>query len=370
VHGVPKVSEVFLSYLRKCENVDVDIYCISDDVADVTSVDTSFGRVVYIPGTRSIVTGNLALLGVFRCAAKLISGRYDVIHAQPPVENFIAAAISHTATLYTLHGIILREYAGVSKREWWRWAAGLLREACFLISVRYASRGVAIADYIQSYIATRSSARFHRIPNPIEPVYSQIKPPTWNALRIICVGTVSRRKNQFTLLQACKILREAGIEFSCKIVGQPLDAWDICKTFVRENRMEDVVNLTGAVSAEDVVAAYEWSNVVVLPSLAESAPLSLAQGMLCGRLCIGANSGGTPEILGYGEYGLIFEPNNPQMLAELLQQTGREMTRGSEHALVGKAHAEQVYSCASVIAQTVELYRGIVAERGSWSNIV
>lgn len=359
VHGVPRVSEVFLQAIASEQAVAIDVYVISDAVTGRVEIKGKRGKIVYFPSRRGWGTANIGLLGAYRCLKELMQGEYDIVHAQPPVENFLVAMFSGRATILTLHGLILREYAGITFSEWWRWASGGLREAICLMALQQVRTCISIARYISDYVSVRGRGRSLIIPNPVEAAYGSLDPACWDGLRIICVGTVSRRKNQLSLIKACKLLKENGIRLSCRIVGQPLDAWNECTAFVREQRLEDVVEFTGAVSNNEVLAAYNWANIVVLPSLAESSPLSIAQGMIAGRLCIGANSGGIPEILGDGQYGVLVRPNDVSDLAEKIAHCLRAPHRSEALAAVGCAYARRHFSLQAVVGKTMQVYMGV-----------
>lgn len=56
--------------------------------------------------------------------------------------------------------------------------------------------------------------------------------------------------------------------------------------------------------------------VYVLPSRSETFSLGCLEAMAMGKAIVGTDAGGTPEMLGYGEYGLLAKPDDTESLAE------------------------------------------------------
>lgn len=78
------------------------------------------------------------------------------------------------------------------------------------------------------------------------------------------------------------------------------------------------IAFTGNISDEDKNELYDWCDVFVLPSTKEGFGLVFIEAMQHGKVCIGANAGATPELLGRYEYGYLIEPDNLQDLKETL----------------------------------------------------
>jgi glycosyltransferase involved in cell wall biosynthesis len=56
--------------------------------------------------------------------------------------------------------------------------------------------------------------------------------------------------------------------------------------------------------------------VYVLPSRSETFSIGCLEAMAMGAAIVGTDAGGTPEMLGYGEYGLLATPDDPASLAD------------------------------------------------------
>lgn len=71
----------------------------------------------------------------------------------------------------------------------------------------------------------------------------------------------------------------------------------------------------------DVSDYYPMVDVIVVPSLVnESQSMVVAEALAYGKPVIGSRRGGIPEMICHGENGLLFEPNKPGELSELLNK--------------------------------------------------
>lgn len=67
--------------------------------------------------------------------------------------------------------------------------------------------------------------------------------------------------------------------------------------------------------------AFGWmkaADILVLPSLADPAPLTICEAREAGCAVIGTRTGGIPELLEHGEAGILVPPQDPETLAGVL----------------------------------------------------
>ncbi len=108
---------------------------------------------------------------------------------------------------------------------------------------------------------------------------------------------------------------------------------------------------------EKVEEAYKTFDVFVMPSLAETFGMVTVESMVSQTPVIGANAGGTAEILNHGELGLIFEPDDPKDLCQKLEiaMNGESFKR---EELVQKAYQNAVknYSSETMVSRIEKLF--------------
>jgi glycosyltransferase involved in cell wall biosynthesis len=104
----------------------------------------------------------------------------------------------------------------------------------------------------------------------------------------------------------------------------------------------------GHVSDNELADAYAAAEIVLLPSLSETFPLSLLDAMAWGKPVVATDVGGIAQVVRNGENGLLIPPADQDALARSL---ARLLGNSEERARLGQ--------CA---AETVERYR--------WENVL
>jgi glycosyltransferase involved in cell wall biosynthesis len=145
--------------------------------------------------------------------------------------------------------------------------------------------------------------------------------PKLDKLKIAFAGLVMQYKGPQTLLEALKILHDAGVDFQCSIAGAaPVDSFlTQLKNFTKSAGMENKVDFLGYLEREQLLDLYATHNVFVFPSVWEE-PFGISQveGMASGLLLISSGTGGASEVIEHEESGLKFPPGNARALADLL----------------------------------------------------
>ncbi|WP_299110584.1 glycosyltransferase family 4 protein [uncultured Winogradskyella sp.] len=86
----------------------------------------------------------------------------------------------------------------------------------------------------------------------------------------------------------------------------------------KELNQEGVTSI-GRVPNKELHMFYQLSDVFVFPSLwKEGFGIVLAEALKCGCYCIASNQGGIPEVLNFGEYGVLVE--NPNFVDEWVEK--------------------------------------------------
>ena len=107
--------------------------------------------------------------------------------------------------------------------------------------------------------------------------------------RLLYVGRLSKEKNLFALLEACK-----KCNFGLDLYGKgPLQ--EELSTYVNTHGID--VNFKGLVPNKELVKVYNKYKYYILTSYQEGMPKTLLEAMACGCVCIGTNVEGINEVL-------------------------------------------------------------------------
>ncbi len=132
------------------------------------------------------------------------------------------------------------------------------------------------------------------------------------------VGRLLPRKGLHLLLEACHLLKKQGHQnFSLLVVGDGEQRREL-ETYCREHNLDDCVYWIGLVTYEKLSAYFERADIFVLPTLEDTWGVVVLEAMLFGKPVFCSQGAGTAELIVEGENGYVFDPKQPQQLAELM----------------------------------------------------
>ncbi len=138
-------------------------------------------------------------------------------------------------------------------------------------------------------------------------------------LKILSVGRISKIKNYETLLNAVKILKDKGIDFGLKIIGQPVMAPDFeyfehLKLLKEKLNLGDTVQFLGFVPHNKIYDYYKESNVVVGLTPEGGIDKTILEGMASGCIVLTSNKANQKYFGSYTDE-LIFNHSDHNDLA-------------------------------------------------------
>jgi len=138
-----------------------------------------------------------------------------------------------------------------------------------------------------------------------------------NDFTILFVGRLAKEKGVIYLLQAAKLLKDAGASFKTLIVGSgPLE--DELKAYIRDNNLTDVVTMVGWVDSSELPQYYATATVYVGPSLHEAQGLVFLEALATGLPVVTTDQGGMKDFIRNGENGFMVPAQSPQALFDIL----------------------------------------------------
>ena len=164
-------------------------------------------------------------------------------------------------------------------------------------------------------------------------------------LQVIYVGRLSRSKNVDVLLAALARLKEEGVHFACRIVGEGPERRNL-EALSEGLHLSDRVEFTGGVAFENVLEFLERADILVLASETEGWPKAIVEGMVFGLICIGSDRGIVPKMLGDGR-GFVAPPGDVDALFQILRKIAGAPEQYNEMRLRARAWARQ-YSLDSL----------------------
>ncbi|OPL19903.1 MAG: hypothetical protein AVO35_00105 [Candidatus Aegiribacteria sp. MLS_C] len=140
-------------------------------------------------------------------------------------------------------------------------------------------------------------------------------------VRLLSVGSISRRKDQETLLRACHLLD--GEDFLLELAGstssEPSYARSIEK-LAEELGLGSRTEISGSLDPERLREAYRRADILVHTASWEAFGMSILEGMWQGLPVVATDVAGIPELVADGDNGILVPPGEPGMLAEALRK--------------------------------------------------
>ena len=139
--------------------------------------------------------------------------------------------------------------------------------------------------------------------------------------QLLFLSNLIPSKGVYTLLDACKILKEKGYEFVCNIIGgESTDITkDVFKKAVNERGINDVVVYHGPKYGKDKISHFINADIFIHPTSNDCFPLTLLEAMQYGLPIITTNIGGIADIVQNNHNGYICECENATALAAAIE---------------------------------------------------
>ncbi len=206
---------------------------------------------------------------------------------------------------------------------------------------------VTISNYNREYIVREAGEKKR---SKVHVIHCGVNPaafsPKWQArndqsLRIVCVGVLEERKGQWVLIEACRILREAGKDVRCDLVGS--GSWR--ERLLRQANMQGVgsaVRFLGSLTRPEVTDLLSQSDVMVLASVptkkgkSEGIPVALMEAMAMGLPVVSTRVTGIPELISDGVSGFLVAPGDAQSLSDALKKLHKDPALRESFGIEGR----------------------------------
>lgn len=361
--GVEAVVLALARGLARCPGIELHVITAAPGLAMPVEIKGDGFPVSCVPRPRGgRLTGQRRVIRNLN--QQITAFRPDVVHAHIAGIYAGAALVSGRPAIITLHGIIYREAQQAWPTASWpvrlRWLSDALAERSV---IRRAQEIIAISPYVQAQFRGRTRARFHTIENPVDDLFFAPPEPLPGRERLIYVGRVIPRKGILALIRAFGEIAAARPQATLAIVGEnntdPSYASQ-CRALAEALGVTGRVEFAGALSPDAVRARYAASDIVLLASEQETAPVSIAEAMAAGRPVVATDVGGCAAMVADGVTGRVVPAKEPAALAAATIDLLSDPARCARMGAAGRAAAEARFRSASVVDATVALYRQIL----------
>lgn len=181
------------------------------------------------------------------------------------------------------------------------------------------------------------------------------------ALRIICVGSYEEVKGHKYLVDACRLLRERGIDFVCDLIGDG-PVREQVKKQIADLNLRDKVIIHGSRKRQEVADMMRAADVKVLASVPtaegkrEGVPVVIMEAMATGLPVISSQLSGIPELVDNGRTGILTQPGDAKALADALQKLHENPTLRFNMGHAGREKVLREFNMKINVAELADLF--------------
>jgi glycosyltransferase involved in cell wall biosynthesis len=202
----------------------------------------------------------------------------------------------------------------------------------------------------------------HGIPNPLVLNRWLQLPIGDDGRTVLSIGTITRRKDQLSLVRAFLRIAAAFPDSRLVFVGDTpeRDYLSALHAEVLDAGLQERVAFLGLVEEEHLVGACGSAAIVASASPVETAPMALAEAMAAGRAVVAVEAGGIPYMIQDGASGILVRPNDVGALAERLGELLSDSSQRRRLGSLARRQAMDLFGSGSVGQRTLDLYRELL----------
>lgn len=180
-------------------------------------------------------------------------------------------------------------------------------------------------------------------------------------LRILCVARFEEVKGHTYLIEACRILRDRGIPFECRLVGEGPLAPAI-EGQIKQAGLGEEIRILGPLSYQEVINELAGADVLTLPTAPtalgehEGMPTVLQEAMACGLPVVSCLVEGVAELVDDELTGILVLPKNAPALADAFERLANDPALRQRMGRAGRQKVVQKFSLRTNTAKRAALY--------------
>lgn len=294
----------------------------------------------------------------------LKSEEIDIIHTHYTYSAITAMIVSrlrgHTPVIYTSHNPNLLTF---SSKE------NTFKNIVEMVAIKLSDCVIALTPMVKRKLISDFGIQPAKIcclyngydPSEIEQYLHKDSSNSKSNI-ILCVGRISIRKNQQTIVSAIPkvIARYPNVKF---VFAGPIDESEYLKSmykFIAKNHLSEWVEFTGEIPRDDLYKLYNKAIIFVFPTLAEMQPLVLIEAMAFGLPVIASKIEPIVDIANLKKDSIItVNPNDPNELDEAIILLLQDYSLRQSMSVKAKEIAS-TFSWEHTAKETLRLYKEII----------
>ena len=265
-------------------------------------------------------------------------------------------------------GFVTRATSG-AKLVWSRRDMGILRERKHRIAYHLMARiphaVMAVSEEVRQYCVQMDGinpARVHTIHNGLNfERFADARSRSRNGQHVVSVGNIRRVKGHDIFIRAVALIAQRFPRATFSIAGEVLEPqyFQELLTLIDSLGLADRFQFEGGVT--NIPSFLANADIFVLPSRSEGFSNALIEAMAASLPVIATRVGGNPEAIEDGVTGLLVPPEDPDGLADAMQQLLSDSERSSAMAEAGRRLAIREFSSDRVVSEVASIYNRLLS---------
>lgn len=180
---------------------------------------------------------------------------------------------------------------------------------------------------------------------------------------ILSIASLEEKKGHRYLVDACSILRAAGLTFRCVLIGDGPERSRI-RDHITRIGLSSSVEVLGARPREEVLSWLQRADVVVLASITtnsgkqEGIPVALMEAMAAERAVVATAISGIPELITHNESGVLVPERDSAALATAVYELCEDPTTRRQLGAAARARVMEEFNLQTSAQELVRLIVG------------
>ncbi|HLJ17739.1 MAG TPA: glycosyltransferase [Bryobacteraceae bacterium] len=290
-----------------------------------------------------------------------------VLFAEKMSRDGVAHVHAHFANHPAVAALVIHRLTGIPFSFTARGSDVLLDQHMLKRKVDAAEFSVAVSSDLKRVMVSASGSaardKIHVIRGGVD--VERLSPKSnrrpGGALRILCVARFEEVKGHAYLVEACRILRQRGVPFQCRLIGEGPLAQSI-ELQVKSADLAKEVQFLGPRSYQEVINELAAADVLVLPTAPTAAgdregmPTVLQEAMACGLPVVSSLVEGIAELVDDDLTGILVLPRNSTALAEALQRLNGDANLRQRMGRAGREKVAKKFSLKANTAKRAALF--------------
>ena len=188
-----------------------------------------------------------------------------------------------------------------------------------------------------------------------------IQPPSIHQNSFVTLGRLGERKGTYDLVEAINISRNKIPEIKCYLAGD--GDVETIKELIRAKKLEDTIKVVGWADFDKKLELLKSVSTVVLPSYNEGLPMSILEGMACGKAIISTTVGAIPEVVS-PDNGILVKAGDVRALSEALVECAQNLERITRMSNANIDKIKRQFSVDVMHSQLSKYYKRVCMHKG------